>query len=116
MSHVPIIIIVEPIARPGYFQTRVGSRALCTSREPFLAGARALLQAGYAASAAIVMRSPGCDVDRLRSTIGAAARLTVSEDTVKSPRFRRFKARQDAPRLGEGSPRIAQTLAAGAAP
>ena len=88
-------ITVAPIpTRPGYYTARCDGRLLCRSRQPFLDGARELLAAGYPASTAIVMRHVGSDVEGLRSTIGAAARLTVETDEQGRPTFRQWRGRR----------------------
>src|SRR5258708_934852 len=71
------IITITPAARPGQFEARCSGRVLCTSRQPHLDGARALLELGYSPLTIIVTRRG--DVDCLRSTIAAAARLTIKE-------------------------------------
>ena len=52
--------------------------------------ARRLLDLGHDPSAKLVMRHAGSDVDSLRATVDAAAKLTVKEDD-SVPRFRRWK-------------------------
>ena len=51
-----------------------------------------LLAAGYPATTVIVMRHAGSSVDALRSTIGAAAQLTVSDNRHGTPQLRRWAA------------------------
>jgi hypothetical protein len=98
------IIIVAPVAtRPGYFTARCDGRLLCRSKQPLLAAARELIASGYPADAVVVMRHAGSETEALRSTVGAAARLTVAEGDRGAPRFRRWKAMP----LREGSPPIA---------
>jgi hypothetical protein len=101
-----IIIIAVPIAaRPDYFEARVADWVLCAAtRIPFLDGARRLIELGHDPRATIVLRAPASSTDRLRSTIGAAARLTVAEGDADPPRFRRWKG----PQSREGSPRTAE--------
>jgi hypothetical protein len=89
----PTTITIAPIeSRPGYYTARCDGRLLCRSRQPFLDGARELLASGYPADTVIVMRSPASDADRLRSTIGTAARLTVTDNRYGVPQFRRWAA------------------------
>jgi hypothetical protein len=64
---------------------------LCRSRQPFLDGARELLAAGYPATAIIAMKHAGSHVEALRSTVGAAARLTVETDEQGTPIFRQWR-------------------------
>src|SRR5262245_4492367 len=105
----PIVLTIKPAKTPEHFVIRVGDVILSRStRCPFLDGCRRLLQLGHAPGAVAVMRHEGNDIDALRSTIGAAARLTVSEEGNRPPRFKRWKPRN----LGEVSAPIAQTRAA----
>ena len=57
------------------------------STQPFLDGARGLLKKGFKPDEPLVMRHRGKDYDALRSTIGAAAKLAVT-DTKSGPVFR----------------------------
>jgi hypothetical protein len=96
-----VVIIVSPVpARPGNFEARWNGRLLCVSAKPFLDGARRLLELGQDPCSTLIMRGPGSTVDRLRSTINVAARLTVAEGEMDPPRFRRWKGAHSR----EGSP------------
>jgi hypothetical protein len=69
------------------------------STQPMLDGARALLAEGADPATRLVMRHEGQDYDALRSTIGAAARMTVRDDRTGKPVFvkwqpNRFRADQ----------------------
>lgn len=77
----PIVIIVREIGQSGRHSAALsdGTLLLESSASPFLEGCRRLLALGYAPEARAVMRRPGSDEDCLRSTIGGAARLSVSE-------------------------------------
>src|SRR5689334_13888171 len=86
----PIVIVVEH-EPTGRSRASVDGIELCVSREPFLDAARVLLANGTPRDTPIVMRRHGSDVDCLRSTIRAAARLTVVEDG-RGTRFARWKA------------------------
>jgi hypothetical protein len=90
-SSVAVIVIAAIHTRPGYYTARCDGRLLCRSRQPLLDGARALLESGYSADSIVVMRSVGSTVDRLRSTIVAAARLTVKEPDRGAPHFAKWK-------------------------
>ena len=94
MTPTPIIITVAPVsAQPDYFQAWLADRNLCpASRTPFCDGARALLALGYSPTAPVVMRSADSATDRLRSTVGQAARLTVATGAQGRPKFRLWKA------------------------
>jgi hypothetical protein len=77
----------------GRYLARVDGLELLVSRTPFLVAARKLLEFGYSPNDMIVMRHSGSEVDCLTSTIGAAARLRVSEpdDGKQSPTFRAWR-------------------------
>lgn len=94
MNKIPIVITAAPIeARPGFFEARLAARVLrSATRTPFFDAARVLRGIGYPPDTIIVMRSIGSDVDRLRSTIAAAIRLTVAEDAQGRPKYRRWMA------------------------
>jgi hypothetical protein len=96
------IIVAAIPTRPGYYTARCDGRLLCRSRQPLLDAARELLASGYPADTIIVMRHAGTEVVAMTSTIGTVARLTVSEEANRPPRFKRWKPRD----LGEGLPRI----------
>ena len=88
-------ITVAPIpTRPGYYTARCDGRLLCRSRQPFLDGARELLAAGQSATAVIAMKHAGSRVEALRSTVGAAAQLTVETDEQGRPTFRQWRGRR----------------------
>jgi hypothetical protein len=99
-----VIVTVAPIAtRSGYYTARCNGRLLCRSRQPFLDSARELLATGYPADTIIVMRHAGSAVEALRSTIGAAARLTVETSEQGTPVFRQWRG----PRTRGAGPSIA---------
>jgi hypothetical protein len=78
---------------PGRFEARLGDQVLgASSRQPFLDGARRLIEIGHDPAARLVMRHAGSEIEALRSTIGAAARLTVREDEKRGPELVRYKA------------------------
>jgi hypothetical protein len=62
------------------FDCHIDGRAfLCTSRQPFLEAARALIAMGFRPDVVLVMRHAGSRVVALRASIGVAARLTIDE-------------------------------------
>jgi len=65
---------------------------VASSREPLLDGARRLIELGHDPAAGVVMRHAGGEIDALRSTIGAAAQLTVREDRKRGPKLVRYRA------------------------
>ena len=75
----------KPDAEQQY-EARLDGELLCLSRTPFLAAARALLEAGHAPETEIAMTHAGSDVVALRARLGDAAHLTVREDQ-KGARF-----------------------------
>jgi hypothetical protein len=74
-----LTIIVMPIDRRGSFSARLeGGRLLVIgSRVPFCDAARELLRLGYGPDMLLLMRHQGNSAAALRSTVSAAARLTV---------------------------------------
>ena len=101
-----IVIVVTPVAnRPGRFTARLGDQVLIeSSHQPLLDGARRLIELGHDPDAILAMRHAGSsDTDALRSTVGSAAMLAVSEGERDRPRFRCWKASP----FREGSPSIA---------
>lgn len=80
----------------GQWRASVDGRVLVrSSHQPFLAAARVLLAEGADPSTAISMRHRSADYDALRSTVSAAARLTVS-DRRGAPQFERLRTGQSA--------------------
>ena len=77
----------------GRFDAMFGARLLAhATRQPLLDGARELLRLGHPATDAVVMQHQGSGVDALRSTIGAAARLSVKERDRGGLLFERWDA------------------------
>ena len=91
---IEIMVAVAPTSRrTGRYVARLGEggRVLCkSSTKPFLDAARQLMDLGFDPSTTLVMHHAGSETESLRSTIGAAAALTV-EDTKYGPRFRPWK-------------------------
>jgi len=96
----PLVITVSPATnadgqrayskRGPLFDCKVEGRLIVErSHQPFLEGARWLVELGYDPEALLVMRHAGSDLDSLRATIGAAARLTIKERN-GAPRFERW--------------------------
>jgi hypothetical protein len=78
-----ITVIVDPIGL-GRFRASLGDRVLCESRTPLLGAARVLLAEGVDPATPLAMRHRTSDTIAMRSTVGAAARLSVDE---YGPRF-----------------------------
>ena len=89
----PVVVTVRERNTGGSYDALHEGRRLCISRQPLLDAARTLLAEGADPKARIVMRRKGSDC--LSSTIGAAAKLTVEDNTVGKPIFRRFRPRQE---------------------
>jgi hypothetical protein len=73
------------------FAAWLNGELLCQSRTPLLSAARELLGRGVPASTELAMRHAGSSIVAMRTTVGAAARLTVEEGE-GAPRFRPYKA------------------------
>ena len=81
-------LIIEPVTPYGQYSASLGSEVIvASSREPLLAGARALLAQGAHPDSIITTRHRGALGWALRSTVGAAARLTVRERARGGIRF-----------------------------
>jgi hypothetical protein len=108
------ITIVVTARRKGRYEAHLGERVLCTSKKPFFDAARRLIALGFDPGIALVMRHAGSETECLRSTIGAAAALTV-EDTKYGPEFRPWKPLSTlaVSRRIASPPMPATTLAAG---
>lgn len=74
------------------YEVRLGADLLITSRTPFFAAARELEKRGHSGDTILTMSHAGSDTVSLRSTLGAAAKLTVIENETAGPRFGRYRA------------------------
>jgi hypothetical protein len=75
-----IWIIVKPEKRDRFTAWLQGEQTpLCVSRQPFLDGARKLLDGGHDPRTILIMRHAGSDDVALRGWSAAAAKLTVDE-------------------------------------
>jgi|SRR6266849_1826048 len=91
-----MILVVTPVHastnRGQLFDAAVDGRTVVTrSTQPLLDAARVLLAEGVDPDIWIVMRHAGRADDALRSTVGAAAALSVAEGE-RAPRFISWKA------------------------
>jgi hypothetical protein len=97
----PAVLIVSPAinskgtratsVRGLLFDAHLDGRLIVgRSTQPMLDGARRLLDEGYDPATPLVMRHAGASYASLRSTVGAAAKLTVRESTGK-PSFTDWK-------------------------
>jgi hypothetical protein len=96
-----IEIIVSPkLGKPGHPSPKkalfvaklVTGRVLGAFSAPLCSSARVLLSEGVPSDTCLQMRHEGSETIALKSTVGAAARLTVKEDGGNgTPRFVRFR-------------------------
>jgi hypothetical protein len=84
-----VIAIRETAA--GRFEARYQGEVIATSSSPLCAGARVLLDRGVPPDTELVMRRAGSPVDALISTVGAAARLSVSDSRHGTPVLRPWR-------------------------
>ena len=83
-------ITIRPIGR-GQFEVYHGSDLLCVSRIPLCDASRVLLSRGYASPRdRIEMWHEGHSYWSLASQIGKAARLTVEDNPIMGPVFRKM--------------------------
>jgi hypothetical protein len=93
MTNIDITIRPAGITPSGQrYEAHCGGELLSTSRTPFFAAARALLERGHSPDDAITMRHEGQQVIALRATPGTAAGLTVIENATAGPRLGRYRA------------------------
>jgi hypothetical protein len=89
----PLVIVVSSTKSAGHFQARLqhsNEVLVKNSRQPFLDGARLLVERGYDPSALLVMKHLGSDIVALRAPLGKASKLTVEEGP-HGPRFVGFR-------------------------
>jgi len=95
----PLVLVVTPAinakglrassVRGPLFDARLDGRLLVSrSTQPLFDACRALIAEGVDPATPIVMRHAGSDTDALRATVGAAAGLTIWDDTVGKPVFK----------------------------
>lgn len=84
-----IVITVSPIGRGSYSASVDGRVIVPSSRTPFFAAARALVDHGTPPDTMLIMRHAGSETDSLKSMARVAARLTVDEAGL---RFRKWEA------------------------
>lgn len=105
-----VVITVSPArdggGRPsGLLSATVDRTIVAASATPLADAARALLAEGTPADTVLVMRHAGKDHDAVRTTVGAAAALTVRDSAIGKPRFTRWRsdARFSARKNGPGA-------------
>ena len=85
-------LIITPVNPYGnYMASLDGKIIVASTREPLLAGARALLKQGADPNSVVTTRHAGSDHWAMRSTIGAAAALTVVERNSGGIRFGKWQ-------------------------
>jgi len=98
------LVEIAPTTASCFSATVNGELLVISSRQPFLDACRCLLNAGADPNSWVVMRHAGSEVEALRGKLGILSRLTVEDDRLGRPSFRRWRGpRSD----GAGSP-IAQ--------
>jgi hypothetical protein len=86
-------IIVHVTDKHGVYRAYLGSTLLCTTRQPFFDGARALLRLGYNPDEALNMRHQGSARPSFKpTTIGKAAKLTIVENEAEGPKLVKHEA------------------------
>lgn len=75
-----IEIVIAPASNPGtYWPVVDGKRLTRATRQPFFDGARALLADGVSPDVPLISRHEGSQTIAMQSTVGEAARWSVSE-------------------------------------
>jgi hypothetical protein len=96
--------------RGQLFDGAVDGRMIVTrSTQPLLDGCRVLIGEGIDPVSRVVMRHAGSDKDALRSTVGAAAKLTVSDSDTGRPKFKTFKPWKRGEETGAGEAPVQET-------
>jgi hypothetical protein len=124
-DQVTIEIEIAPHLEPGdggavhgdRYEVRLGDQVLVTpSRQPFLDAARRLIELGYPFESMLVMRHVASGTVSLRSTIGAAAKLKVGDNTQGSPRLRPLRQKTAAAGVDAAPPASADGSVVGRSP
>jgi hypothetical protein len=105
--HTTVVIEVSPLGCDE-FEARADGAVLCRSRAPLCAAARRLIELGHHPNSILTMRHRGSDTMAMRSTIGAAARVTAEDDKNGVPRFRKWRG--DRPARGGAASPIRKTV------
>lgn len=123
----PVVIVVSPSRNPDghkaysnrgqLFDGAVDGRVIVTrTTQPFVDGCRTLATEGLDPTTPVVMRHHGQNYDALLSTIGAAAGMSVSDDNLGKPIFRRWQPRPIGENPLPGTPPVSEPRPAGASP
>jgi hypothetical protein len=93
LERLPLRLTLCPNGRHGLFDAYLGADLICTSHQPLLDGARALLALGYSADRTMTTRHEGKGYDSvIPQPIGEFAKLTVVEEAA-GLRIRRWRTR-----------------------
>jgi hypothetical protein len=115
MTATTIVLSVSPSLKPDggkayssrgqLFDGKVDGRSVVKrSPTPFCTAARVLLAEGVDPATRLIMRHTGSVADALRSTVGAAAGLTVWDDAGGKPIFGKWSPYKDGAPLVVGPP------------
>jgi hypothetical protein len=110
----PITIRITPhrLSKSGQrYAAYWNERLLCTSKNPFLTAARALLRQGEAPDTVLLMKHKGSPHISLMSTVGKAARLTIRETAREGPIFVGFSSPLNGPQFTPRHDRISRSVA-----
>jgi hypothetical protein len=84
----PIVLVIAEVDRRGRYDGSVdGVTVVSNVREPFFSAARKLIAQGLDPCSPYVMRRTTDGPNAMVSTLGVAARLTVSESDAHGPRI-----------------------------
>ena len=99
-----VVLLIKPSGRAGRFLGYVGDELIVTSRQPFLDGARALLERGYDPATPYNMRHANSEVlSFVTTTIGHAAGLTVDDSRTRIRKFAPFDPFDEEPSIEEAA-------------
>jgi hypothetical protein len=85
-----IIMAICELDRSGRYDAYVDGRYIVSSSQPFLDGARCLIEQGYDPSRRLVVRREDREHYDMTGPLGVAAGLTVKSDRCGKPKFVRW--------------------------
>jgi hypothetical protein len=86
-----ILLEIAEVGNSGRYDASADGRYLCTSAQPFVDAARALVAQGYDPTRRLVMRRQGGAQEDLAGRLGAVAGLSVESTRFGRPSFRPYK-------------------------